>query len=139
MSKVAPKCQVHAVSLPLLTEENLHLMPTHGLEPPTIDQLGIFAKEHIGPGDTVLNESSVLTANNRLYHPLCDACSSELPDLTSADTIFTCDECDDTVFCSQACLDLARKHIIQLSVAEMSTPLERTQTPGGNQRTLSTT
>lgn len=109
MSKVAPKCQVHAVSLPLLTEENLHLMPTHGLEPPTIDQLGIFAKEHIGPGDTLLNESSVLTANNRLYHPLCDACSSELPDLTSADTIFTCDECDDTVFCSQACLDLARE------------------------------
>ena len=107
--KVAPSCEVHAVSLPLLTEDGLHLTSTNGLKKPTVKQLGLFAKDDIAPGGNVLNESSILTANNRLHHPLCDACSSELPRLNSTDPIFACDECDDTVFCSQVCFDLAQQ------------------------------
>jgi len=106
VSKVAPSCEVHAVYLPLLTEDGLHQI-NNGHEQPTIKQLGLFAKEDIAPGAKVLNESSILTANNRLHQPLCDACSSELPQLDSTDPTFACDECDDTVFCSQACFDLA--------------------------------
>lgn len=107
LSNVAPKCHVQAVSLPLLTEDGLQLLSSDGLKAPTVKQLGIFAKDDIGPGETVLDESSILTANNRLYHPLCDACSSELPNLESTEAIFACDDCDDTVFCSESCLDLA--------------------------------
>ncbi|MCJ1482872.1 hypothetical protein MMC06_003038 [Schaereria dolodes] len=98
MSQVAPKCRVHAVKLPLLTADGSVDSP----KPETL-QLGIFAEEDIAPGETVLHESSMLTANNRLHHPLCDACSSELPSLSSQD-FFRCTECDDTVFCSDACL-----------------------------------
>ncbi|MCJ1363198.1 hypothetical protein MMC16_002305 [Acarospora aff. strigata] len=109
VSKVAPKCMVHAVSLPLLTEDGSHALFADRKELPLVKQLGLFAKEDIAAGEIVLNESSVLTANNRLHHPLCDACSSKLPDLASSDTTFACDECDDTVFCSQICLNLAKK------------------------------
>lgn len=109
VSKVAPSCEVHAVSLPSLTEDGLHSTSISGLQQSTVKQLGLFAKEDISPGATVLNESSILTANNRLHHPLCDACSSELPLLASTDPFFACDECDDTVFCSQTCFDLARQ------------------------------
>jgi len=106
VSKVAPSCEVHAVSLPLLTEDGLH-QTTNDHEQPTIKQLGLFAKEDITPGAKVLNESSILTANNRLHYPLCDACSSELPQLDATDPLLACDECDDIVFCSQVCFDLA--------------------------------
>ena len=105
MRKVAPKCEVRAVSLPFLHE---HASPDPSIDPstpaPAIKQLGIFATEDIAPHETVLHESSLLTANNRLYDPLCDACSSPLPSSSSERLpLSSCPCCDDTVFCSETC------------------------------------
>ena len=100
MAKVAPKCSVNAVELPILTEKD-----GRGTFKTVTKQLGIFAKEDIAPGELVLSEMSVLTANNRLLDPLCDACSSELPPLS--EKLYDCGECEDTVFCSAKCKELA--------------------------------
>lgn len=104
--KVAPKCEVRVVSLPLLSEHT----PTHTNEPaPAIPQLGIFAIEDIAPDETVLHESSLLTANNCLYDPLCDACSSPLPPISpSQPPLPSCLSCDDIIFCSEACYTAAQ-------------------------------
>ena len=99
LSRVASKCSVKAISLPLLRENGLH----RG-EGRTVRQLGIFATDDLSPGETVLLESSVLTANNRLHEPLCDACSSELPLVSLSLPTYKCGDCDDTVFCSQSCM-----------------------------------
>jgi hypothetical protein len=102
MALVAPKCEVLTTELPLLTVD--------GSPDPAgtkVKQLGIFAKDDINPGETVLHESSSLTANNRLHDPLCDACSSELPSISSSQQLHPCPNCDDTVFCSQDCLQTA--------------------------------
>lgn len=107
MRKVAPKCEVRAVALPILTEQRPEKREKSPLK--TALQLGIFATEDIAPRETVLHESSILTANNRLHEPLCDACSAPLPDISSADDpLPSCPSCDDTVFCSQACLNAAQ-------------------------------
>ncbi|MCJ1303280.1 hypothetical protein MMC08_006088, partial [Hypocenomyce scalaris] len=103
LSKIAPKCEVLSVSLPLLTSDNDSSIPKA-----TVRQLGLFAITDIAPGEEVLNEFSILTANNRHLHPLCDACSSELPPISSSQDLHACPECDDTVFCSATCASLAR-------------------------------
>ena len=72
-------------------------------------QLGLFAKVDIMPGETVLEEISVLTANNRLKENLCDACSSQLPPLDENSTVVGCPECDDTMFCNEECLSRAQE------------------------------
>ena len=96
LEDVAPKCEVRIVRLPVLTGGS-------GIT----TQLGLFAKENIRPGENVLEESSILTANNNLHDTLCDACSAELPQLEEASQCFSCSDCDDIVFCSKKCLDTA--------------------------------
>ncbi|KAI4746599.1 hypothetical protein E4T50_03056 [Aureobasidium sp. EXF-12298] len=101
MEKVAPRLEVKATKLPLLTEGD-------GVEK-FVTQLGVFAKEDIAPGDIALSETSLLTANNRLQDALCDACSADLPELSdpaSADVV-ACPDCE-VVFCSEKCSDLAQ-------------------------------
>lgn len=111
MHKVAPKCEVRAVSLPLLHEHAPRNTSTDPSTPaPAIKQLGIFATEDIAPHETVLHESSLLTANNRLYDPLCDACSSPLPSSGKGLPLSSCPSCDDIVFCSESCHAAAQKH-----------------------------
>ena len=100
MAKIAPKCSVEAVDLPLLTENE-----GAGASQSFTKQLGIFAKENIEPGELILAETSILTANNRLLDPLCDACSRELPSLS--EKLYECGECEDIVFCSAKCRELA--------------------------------
>lgn len=120
LKDVAPKCEVRAVTLPLLHEKPSHSdeprdsttnqHPDPPLEPvkPTILQLGLFATSDIAPNETVLHERSILAANNRLYDILCDACSSPLPRISpSAPPLPSCQDCEDTIFCSQTCHDLA--------------------------------
>ncbi|KZF25161.1 hypothetical protein L228DRAFT_62964 [Xylona heveae TC161] len=188
MRKVAPKCEVRVSTLPLLgsavqeggeakqdsdSDSNSNSTTTTTTAAATsIQQLGVFAKEDIAPGEVFLNENSLLTANNRLHEPLCDACSSVLPHnlpagslsaalagehpsnslslssstttapsgsfspsstsnptsssppsasdpsspsasnptTTTAADIPYCPSCDDTVFCSRTCYDLAMTH-----------------------------
>ena len=104
IAAIAPRCSVLSVNLPLLTGNEKSNISS---EPAVVRQLGIFAKEDIAPGETVLQEYSLLTANNRLHDPLCDACSSELPGISSTKPIYACDDCEDTVFCSSTCRDAA--------------------------------
>ncbi|KAI9724845.1 MAG: hypothetical protein M1812_000121 [Candelaria pacifica] len=105
MSAIAPKCEVRATELPTLTPDG-STQPTS-----VVKQLGIFATEDIGPGETVLSEISLLTANNRLHESLCDACSSSLPtpaDSAASTKVVSCPDCDDILFCNDYCLDQAQ-------------------------------
>ncbi|KAI0481090.1 hypothetical protein GGR56DRAFT_304466 [Xylariaceae sp. FL0804] len=106
LAKMAPKCEVRVAQLPVLLggasdTDSYDIIPT-------CHQLGVFAKEAIAPGDDVLVEYSLVTANNRHKDPVCDACSGELPPLGSASQAVNCPECYDTVFCDQFCFDAAQ-------------------------------
>lgn len=98
MSEFAPKLEVRAVDLPVLTNT------TEDPQVSIVQQLGVFTKEDIAPGEVILHETSMITANNKLQDALCDACSGELPELDSddADKIVTCRHCE-VVFCSEYC------------------------------------
>ncbi|KFA63276.1 hypothetical protein S40285_07516 [Stachybotrys chlorohalonatus IBT 40285] len=107
LKAIAPKCAVKVATLPVLLEG---ASDTDGYEViPTCNQLGVFAVEDIQPGETVLEEYSLLTANNRLKDAVCDACSSELPPLGSENQAVSCDECSDTIFCSEYCFREAKE------------------------------
>lgn len=107
LSTMASKCEVRVATLPVLLEnasntDNYEVIPT-------CKQLGVFAKEDIAGGETVLEEYSLVTANNRLKESVCDACSEDLPPLGSESQAVNCPECYDTVFCSQLCFDKAQE------------------------------
>ncbi|KUJ20979.1 uncharacterized protein LY89DRAFT_421529 [Mollisia scopiformis] len=104
---VAPKCEVRVTELPTLLE-SASLTDDYGIIP-TNKQLGLFAKEDIAPGETVLFEHSLLAANNRLKETLCDACSTELPPLGDNSPVVGCPECDDIMFCNEECLSRAQE------------------------------
>jgi hypothetical protein len=108
MASVAPKLEVKVSKLPLLSATT-----DASEEPKFVNQLGVFAKEDITPGEQILEEKSLLTAVSRLHDTFCDACSAKLPnaDAAAADAespIITCDECDEIYFCTEACHDLAQ-------------------------------
>lgn len=105
LQNVAPKCEVRVTELPTLLE-SASTTDDYGIIP-TNKQLGLFAKEDIGPGETVLFEHSLLAANNRLKETLCDACSTELPPLTNDSPVVACPNCDDIMFCNEECLTRA--------------------------------
>ncbi|CAH0049301.1 unnamed protein product [Clonostachys solani] len=107
LEQMAPKCEVRVATLPVLLDGASETDEYDII--PTCKQLGVFAKEDIVPGEAVLREYSLLTANNRLKDPVCDACSSDLPPLGSDQEAVNCDECYDTVFCSQDCHDQAQE------------------------------
>ena len=111
LAKYAPKCEIRAVELPLLaTESDSHAVdPRNHQEQSTVKQLGLFVTQDISPMETVLLEPSILTANNRLLDPLCDACSAPLPEISSSDPLPTCDLCVDIYFCSDTCLNRAQE------------------------------
>ncbi|KAG6010839.1 hypothetical protein E4U54_008332 [Claviceps lovelessii] len=107
LKDMAPKCAVQVATLPILLEAASNT--DHYDIIPTCKQLGVFAIDDIEPGEAVLREYSLLTANNRLKDPVCDACSSELPPLGSENPAVSCEECHDTVFCGQYCHDVAQE------------------------------
>ncbi|KAL5052071.1 hypothetical protein BDW71DRAFT_213043 [Aspergillus fruticulosus] len=110
---IAPKCEVRAVALPVLhetttTTTNDKVKEDKEEEEISI-QLGLFAKEDLAPGETILHESSLLTATNRLHDDTCDACNGLLPPLSSEQPAVACAECYDIIFCSQTCHDQAQE------------------------------
>lgn len=105
LQDIAPKCEVRVAALPVLLDAESE---TDGYDIiPTCNQLGLFAKDDIAPGETVLREYSLLTANNRHKESICDACGSELPPLKPGSTAVSCEECHDTVFCDEFCYQQA--------------------------------
>lgn len=107
LKKMAPKCAIEVATLPVLLEDASNTDEYDII--PTCKQLGVFAQEDIEAGEVVLREFSLLTANSRLKDSVCDACSSDLPALGSESEAIKCDECYDTVFCSQHCHDEAQE------------------------------
>jgi hypothetical protein len=100
MQKMAPKIEIRSTELPNLRDNHE--------EGSTTKQLGVFAKEDLLPGEPLLSEKSPLTATSRLNDEFCDACSTALP-ASSMGTSVSCPECMDTIFCSQACMDMANE------------------------------
>lgn len=100
LKTMAPKCAVQVATLPVLVDGA-------AVEGATCSQLGVFATEDIAPGEKVLEEYSLLTASNRMKDSVCDACSTQLP--RDLDGVVNCDECYDTVFCSEFCHDAAQE------------------------------
>ncbi|KAL4929301.1 putative MYND domain protein [Aspergillus undulatus] len=119
LKSVAPKCEVRAVALPVL--HNQSTFTTNSTNQETKNergeekeeevsiQLGLFAKEPLLPGETILHESSLLTATNRLHDDTCDACNGPLPALDAEQPPVACEECYDIIFCSQSCHDKAQE------------------------------
>lgn len=120
MKEVAPKLEIRVAELPVLTSVVDSSKPSEAIS----KQLGVFATEDLEAGEEILHERSLLTANSRLHEPLCDACSSELPELNQSHQAHVqdpaedqeeteepvpCDECVDVLFCSQECHDLAQE------------------------------
>lgn len=108
LQSVAPKCEVRAVALPSLRDASEESANSAVKDDKVSVQLGLFAKEDIAPGEAILHESSMLTATNRLHDDFCDACNSPLPELSASEPPVACEECADTIFCSQKCHDAAQ-------------------------------
>ncbi|KAL4776838.1 hypothetical protein BDW60DRAFT_202938 [Aspergillus nidulans var. acristatus] len=114
LKDIAPKCEVRAVALPVLHEtttanKNKEKEDEGEREEEDVSiQLGLFAKEDLASGETILHESSLLTATNRLHDDTCDACNGPLPPLSSENPPVACSECCDIIFCSQICHDQAQ-------------------------------
>ncbi|ERT00765.1 mynd domain containing protein [Sporothrix schenckii 1099-18] len=137
LSRAAPKCEVRATELPILTEKDDEGSRTSVDGPiATCWQLGVFAKEPVAAGEAVLREYSLLTANNRLKESACDACGTELPSLADVGkkkkqdgsrratyraedgdnddeelvaAPVACPDCYDTVFCDDFCFEQAQE------------------------------
>lgn len=106
LNAAAPMCEVKVTELPTLIE-NASESGSYKFAS-TNKQLGLFAKQDSKAGETVLDEFSILTVNNRLKEALCDACSSELPSLGENSTVVGCPDCYDTMFCNEECLERAQ-------------------------------
>merc|ERR1712098_224519 len=65
LEQTAPNVEVRVTELPTLVEAAGSSVDGSGTLP-TNKQLGLFAKVDIQPGDPILNEFSLLAANNRL-------------------------------------------------------------------------
>lgn len=108
LASMAPKCEVRVSCLPVLLEGESNTDDDSD-SMLTCNQLGLFAKEDIEPGETVLEEYSLLTANNRHKESACDACGTELPELESNSKAVSCPECHDTIFCDNFCFTKAQE------------------------------
>ncbi|CAK7218647.1 hypothetical protein SBRCBS47491_003576 [Sporothrix bragantina] len=107
LAEAAPKCEVRATELPVLTEQGKN--GDAAATTTTCLQLGVFAKEPIEAGEAVLREYSLLTANNRHKEAACDACGSEIPATAlKSNDIVSCQMCD-VVFCDETCHDRAQE------------------------------
>jgi hypothetical protein len=109
LANIAPRLEVRVSELPLLSTALI----TNGTTPETnyTKQLGLFAKDDIKPGETVLEEKSLLTAISRLHESYCDACVVPLSSSGNGDdTVISCEECEEVFFCSEECHDLAQDH-----------------------------
>jgi hypothetical protein len=107
LESIAPKCSVRVSTLPVLLEDESVTDEYDVI--PTCSQLGLFCDKDIAPGEVVLKEYSLLTANNRLKESTCDACGTELPPLKAGSKAVNCPECYDTVFCDDFCFHMAQE------------------------------
>ncbi|KAF2838002.1 hypothetical protein M501DRAFT_1017752 [Patellaria atrata CBS 101060] len=113
MEYMAPDLEVRVAELPVLTfSGERQVRPFSSKESKMVKQLGVFAKRDIPGDELVFTEKSLITANARIHDSFCDACSKLLPDFSEMNgeeqTSCMCEECDEAVFCSLECHDLAQ-------------------------------
>ncbi|KAF1833785.1 hypothetical protein BDW02DRAFT_359923 [Decorospora gaudefroyi] len=107
LASIAPKLEVRVSELPILTNISTVNETSSGTQ--YTKQLGLFVKEDILPGQQILEEKSLLAAISRLHESYCDACSIPLASSDDGNNaIISCEECDDVLFCSTDCHDLAQ-------------------------------
>jgi hypothetical protein len=80
MSEYGPNLEVKIVELPSLKDDT------------TVKQLGVFARRDLEPGETILDERSLITASYRL-NTFCDGCGID-------STTRMCEECGEAMFCA---------------------------------------
>ncbi|KAL9107680.1 MAG: hypothetical protein Q9227_007487 [Pyrenula ochraceoflavens] len=109
LQAVAPELEVRTTMLPILQSSNAVLNRTNdSVIPSSRLQLGLFAKTDLGPGQKILSELSPLTATTASDSSLCDCCQTPLPSLNSLCPPVACSSCQDTVFCSSRCYEIAQ-------------------------------
>lgn len=123
LKPVAPYLEAQCVELPVLDRSDrvrshtkardLGMESSYRDRPAKSLQLGLFAKVDLQPGQSILNENSVLTAVRPLDASLCYNCGASISEpltaSSSPDDSISCSCCGDAaVFCSQACLDIAQ-------------------------------
>ena len=124
LKPVAPALEVRSVELPVLDGSGESGRLSTGIKPTSSTrnsrqhhplassiQLGLFAKTDLSTASMIHREPSVLTAVRPLHASLCHNCgvniSGALPNCFEKP--IGCPSCaDGAVFCSQACLDIAR-------------------------------
>ena len=100
---VAPKLEVRATNLPVLSPE-ADVGDSAGAVT-TVRQLGLFAASDLSPGELLLQERSLLAVGLALDDPVCDCCGGPLS--ANVNESHACPDCDDTVFCCEECQTLA--------------------------------
>jgi hypothetical protein len=112
MAGIAPRLEIKISQLPLLSTYSSKSSSVTKIA--YVQQLGVFAKENILPGEEILEEKSLLSAISRLHDSYCDACSVTLPNMREVtreadlDRSISCEECEEVFFCSTECHDLAQ-------------------------------
>ncbi|EXJ83205.1 hypothetical protein A1O1_06824 [Capronia coronata CBS 617.96] len=101
LHEAAPDLEVEISVLPTLTTGD-----TTNDGPYGSSQLGLYAKKDLAPGDTILEERSVLTAIRPHGEALCDACAADMESIPQEERR-DCPGCN-IPFCSEACYSLAQ-------------------------------
>ncbi|KAG9228223.1 hypothetical protein BJ875DRAFT_257070 [Amylocarpus encephaloides] len=107
LATCAPKLEARVTELPVLLDY-VRNNDAFG-DDATVKQLGLFAKVDIEPGEEILDEISLLVANNVLKGSLCDACSAALPPLSVDSKVVGCPDCHDIMFCDEDCFNRAQE------------------------------
>lgn len=107
LAKAAPSLEVKMSLLPALAVvgEVTDAIAGDAAEEEKWAQLGLFAKEDLAPGSTILEERSMLTGIRPHGEALCDACAADM-EATSANERRYCEGCN-IPFCSEECQSAA--------------------------------
>lgn len=108
LAKAAPALEVRMSILPALAlhEETDDAINADSTDAEEWTQLGLYAKEDLGPGSTILEERSMLTAIRPHGEALCDACAADMEKVL-ADERRYCEGCN-IPFCSEECHSAAK-------------------------------
>ena len=108
LAKAAPALEVKMSILPALAPEGGKTDATNGDFAGAEEwaQLGLYAKEYLSPGSTILEERSMLTAIRPHGEALCDGCAADMEQVL-ADERRYCEGCN-IPFCSEECHSAAK-------------------------------
>ncbi|KEF55250.1 uncharacterized protein A1O9_08904 [Exophiala aquamarina CBS 119918] len=104
LAKAAPDLEVKISHLPALGAAG---GATDAADQENWAQLGLYAKEDLAPGSTILEERSMLTGIRPHGEALCDACAADMEAVPASNRRY-CEGCN-ILFCSEECYSAATK------------------------------